>query len=488
MNRHVLQLGEYGPQRGPQETFLASPASFTVYGGAAGGGKTWSLLYALARWVALRGFIAIVFRKYMVDIKQAGGLWSEAEQIYPLLGGQPNRHDWEWRFPSGAIIKMAAIDRDYQTRFQGAQAAVIAFDEVTHFAEEEVFFFLSRNRTKVPGLRARMLATCNPDADSWVAKHLSWYWDPSTGLNVPARSGVVRWFLRVKGPGGKQETRWAASREQLLRDNPGAEPAKAKSFTFVPAALADNRYLAGDGEYRGNLLQLDEVQQQRLLFGNWLIRYKRGSIFRRTWFKRCSSAPEEVRWWRIWDLAATSEAQANGSTSSTCGLKIGEADGRVYIGGMEHGRWDSGDVELLVKKTAKADGPDCRIWLCRERAGAGKAQLGHYARLLRGYVVDGDIESGEKELRLGPVASQVKHGNVYVVDDGGEWVERFLDLAEELPARPALDMGDALSAGFQQLEFVEQEAEESPALADRDLTEALEDELDPDGILKMDGW
>jgi hypothetical protein len=67
-------------------------------------------------------------------------------------------------------------------------------------------------------------------------------------------------------------------------------------------------------------------------------------------------------------------------------------------------------------------------------------------------------------------------------------VERFLDLAEELPARPALDMGDALSAGFQQLEFVEQEAEESPALADRDLTEALEDELDPDGILKMDGW
>ena len=192
MRIHQLQEGELAPQRGPQELFLASPATITIYGGAAGGGKSWSLLYSLARWVGLPGFRGLVFRKYLVDIKQVGGLWSEAEGLYSLLGGVPNRHDWEWRFPSGAVIKFGAIDKDYQTRYQGAQAAVIAFDEITHFEEEEVFFFFSRRRTKVRGLRTRILGTCNPDADSWVARLLGWWWDPASGYAIPSRAGVVR--------------------------------------------------------------------------------------------------------------------------------------------------------------------------------------------------------------------------------------------------------------------------------------------------------
>ncbi|NIM76818.1 MAG: terminase, partial [Armatimonadetes bacterium] len=35
---------EIRPQRGPQEAFLATPADIAIYGGAAGGGKTWALL------------------------------------------------------------------------------------------------------------------------------------------------------------------------------------------------------------------------------------------------------------------------------------------------------------------------------------------------------------------------------------------------------------------------------------------------------------
>lgn len=50
----------------------------------------------------------------------------------------------------------------------------------------------------------------------------------------------------------------------------------------------------------------------------------------------------------------------------------------------------------------EVDGRGCRIWLCRERAGAGKAQLGHYQRLLRGWEVDGEPETGKKSTRWGP--------------------------------------------------------------------------------------
>lgn len=486
MRIHQLQEGELAPQRGPQELFLASPATITIYGGAAGGGKSWSLLYSLARWVGLPGFRGLVFRKYLVDIKQVGGLWSEAEGLYSLLGGVPNRHDWEWRFPSGAVIKFGAIDKDYQTRYQGAQAAVIAFDEITHFEEEEVFFFFSRRRTKVRGLRTRILGTCNPDADSWVARLLGWWWDSASGYAIPSRAGVVRWFMRTSAAGGKKELRWAGAPAELEAQRRADEDSEPLSLAFIPASLADNRYLAEDGAYRAGLTLLDDVQKGRLLRGNWLVRYQRGTIFRRDWFKRIQEAPPGVQWWRVWDLAATSEEQANGSTSFTCGLKIGECEGRVYIGGLEHGRWDDGDVELLVKRVAQEDGPDVRIWICRERAGAGKSQLGHYVRLLRGYQVDGAPESGLKELRLGPAAAQAKHGNVYVLER--DWTGKFLDLAEDLPARPALDLGDCLSAGMEKLEGTEiSPASIAQEYSDNaDDLERMDEAWDFSGLRKLD--
>ncbi len=34
----------FRPQEGPQEAFLSSPADIVIYGGAAGGGKSYALL------------------------------------------------------------------------------------------------------------------------------------------------------------------------------------------------------------------------------------------------------------------------------------------------------------------------------------------------------------------------------------------------------------------------------------------------------------
>ena len=77
------------PQPGPQTAFLASPADIAIYGGSAGGGKTWALLMEPLRHVANPQFGAVFFRRTLVQVRNEGGLWDESEKLYPNLWAKP---------------------------------------------------------------------------------------------------------------------------------------------------------------------------------------------------------------------------------------------------------------------------------------------------------------------------------------------------------------------------------------------------------------
>ena len=77
-----------GPQKGPQEAFLASRADIAIYGGAAGGGKTWGLLYNQARSHKDPAHRGVIFRRVMPNITASGGLLDESRKLYPLFGGE----------------------------------------------------------------------------------------------------------------------------------------------------------------------------------------------------------------------------------------------------------------------------------------------------------------------------------------------------------------------------------------------------------------
>ena len=87
------------PQPGPQSTFLSSPADIAIYGGSAGGGKTWALLLEPLRHVGNRQFGAVIFRRETPQIRNKGGLWDESTALYPLVGATPRESVLEWRFP-----------------------------------------------------------------------------------------------------------------------------------------------------------------------------------------------------------------------------------------------------------------------------------------------------------------------------------------------------------------------------------------------------
>ena len=71
---------------------------------------------------------------------------------------------------------------------------------------------VSRNRSTC-GVRPYIRATCNPDADSWVADFLSWWIDPVSGHPIPERAGVLRYFVRVG-----EKIVWADRPEELMED------------------------------------------------------------------------------------------------------------------------------------------------------------------------------------------------------------------------------------------------------------------------------
>ncbi len=276
------------PHPGNQELFLAASSDIAIYGGAAGGGKTYALELEPLRFVHLPSFRTVILRRTSPEITKAGGLWDLSHELYPLLGGTPRETDLTWTFPSGAEISFGHIEHEKDLmKWHSSQIALIEFDELTTFTEKMMWYMLSRNRSMC-GVKPYMRATCNPDASSFVASLINWWVDPDTGYAIPGRSGVVRWLIRLDRTVEWFDTREAAVAHAMAA---GVEPAIAtqmpKSLTFIPATLDDNPTLvAADPGYKANLLALPPYDRERLLGGNWKSRPESGE-FPPEWFQDC---------------------------------------------------------------------------------------------------------------------------------------------------------------------------------------------------------
>lgn len=428
------------PQAGPQTAFLASAADIAIYGGAAGGGKTWALLMEPLRHVANSQFGAVFFRRTLVQVRNEGGLWDESEKLYPIAGATPRvAPDLSWTFPSGSSVSFAHLEHDKTVlNWQGAQIPLICFDELTHFSQKQFWYMVSRNRS-MSGVRPYIRATCNPDADSWVAEFIAWWIDQDSGLPIPERAGVLRWFVRVN-----DAIVWADNPAELAERFPGIPP---KSVTFIPARLSDNAALmAADPGYLANLMALPTVERERLLGGNWKIRPAAGLYFQRGWCQVVDAAPAGLKVARGWDLAATPKTEQN-DPDWTAGTKIGrDAGGRYFVLDHCRDRNTPFEIETLIKNTASADGHSVEVSLPQDPGQAGKSQVANLIKLLAGYTVRSSPESGDKITRFSPFSAQAQAGNVYVVR--GAWNETWLTQLEAFPEAAHDDDVDSTSRAF----------------------------------------
>ncbi|MGU3496361.1 phage terminase large subunit [Xanthobacteraceae bacterium A53D] len=439
------------PQPGPQTAFLGTAADIGIYGGSAGGGKTWALLMEPLRHVANKAFGAVFFRRTLVQVRNEGGLWDESEKLYPLLGASPrSAPDLCWTFPTGAAVSFAHLEHDKTVlNWQGSQIPLICFDELTHFSEKQFWYMVSRNRS-MSGVQPYIRATCNPDADSWVARFIAWWIDPVTGLAISERAGKLRWFVRI----GDQII-WGDSPEDLQSytapdENGELKPIPPKSVTFIPAKLSDNRALmAADPSYLANLMALPTVERERLLGGNWKIRPAAGLLFQRGWCQVVDAAPAGAKWARGWDLGATPKTESN-DPDWTAGTMVGKLpDGRYVVAGHVRDRQSPAGVERLIKNTADADGREVLISLPQDPGQAGKSQVANLTKMLAGFSVRATPESGDKVTRFSAFSAQAEAGNVLVVR--GPWNEEWFSALEGFPEAAHDDDADSTSRAFNAL-------------------------------------
>lgn len=225
-------------------------------------------------------------------------MWDESKMLY---GGIPNSVSREglldWSFPAGSAISFAHSDRLSQ-KFVGSQIAQIGIDELQYWNEDDFWFLMSRNRTSC-GVKPQLVATCNPNADSFVAELISWWIDPD-GYPIEARSGVLRYFYRIK-----KTLYWADTSNDLMEQFPDlAAIAPPKSFTFINATIYDNpAFIESNPEYLSSLLSLPEVEMMRLLKGNWSITDLQLSLFKTDAIAACSTGkwqePQQDRYYLI---------------------------------------------------------------------------------------------------------------------------------------------------------------------------------------------
>lgn len=419
--------------------FMSTDADICLFGGSAGGGKTAGLVLECTRHISVPGFSFTVFRRSTPQITNQGGLWDESHKFFPYVGGVPRSHDHSWTFPEygtrGRFTHLEYEDTIYD--YDGAQIPLICFDQLEQFTEKQFFYLLTRNRSTC-GIRPYIRGTANPppNRDHWLRSLVDW-WIDAEGYPIPERSGVVRYFAREDG-----KIRWV---EKEFRDSKGIGP---KSFTFIPAKLADNPILMkADPGYQANLAAQSRVDRLRLEGGNWNA-VDEGSMFQKSWFQIIDlrEVPKGIRKMRYWDRASTEVTEKNPDPDFTAGALCGQKDGVLYILDMQHFQQSPAGNERRLKETAAIDSVIVPIYMEEEGGSSGKDVISAYQRtVLRGYIVVGDRPTGDKRTRAKPWCALAENGNVKLVR--GAWNHNFLAELESYP-NGKKDQVDAVSGAY----------------------------------------
>ncbi len=248
-----------------QRKFIEAKASEVLFGGAAGGGKSYgqtvdAFLFALK----YPGSKQLLLRRTFAELDKS--LIRTVLSWYPRAIFSYNSSAHVGRFSNGSCIDFGycATENDvYQ--YQSAEYDVIRFDELTHFTEAQYVYLISRVRG-ANGFPKQIKSSTNPGGvgHQWVKSR---FVDPSP------------------------------PNEEFVGDD-------GMSRIFIPSLLDDNTFLMkSDPQYKARLEALPERDKKALLYGDWNI--FDGQYFpefsREVHVSRAFEIPKEWRRYRAFD-------------------------------------------------------------------------------------------------------------------------------------------------------------------------------------------
>lgn len=220
-----------------QALFLAYEGQEALFGGAAGGGKTDSLLMGALQFVDVPGYAALILMRSYADLSLPKAGISRSKEWLAGSGAHWHEQTKTWAFPSGATVTFGYLEHeDDRYRYRTAEFQFIAYDELTLFSEAQYTYLFSR---------ARRLA----------------------GVDIPIR---VRSATNPGGPGHE----WVKKRfipAEFFRADPAEQFARVwihEGRAFFPARLEDNPYL-DTSEYEHSLAQVEPIARAQLRHGDW---------------------------------------------------------------------------------------------------------------------------------------------------------------------------------------------------------------------------
>jgi phage terminase large subunit-like protein len=374
------------PQKGAQERALQTKALITVYGGAAGSGKSYMmllrpLLKCVDRVIGQddegnniiqegdSDYNAIFFRRTGPQLKGAGGLWDVAKKMYAPWKPKIREGDREIIFNSGAKITFSHMEHvKNRLDHQGLQYSEVYFDEGTHFEDDQVTYLMGRLRSDAE-CDSTMFISCNPDPDSFLADWIDWWLDDE-GFPDKEKSGKVRYYVN-----DDNNLEFADTEQELLDNfshilwvhNPLYEEminfpdgtqvhpdeptvilnkgddgfqqetvyAPPKTMTFIGGTIFDNPALMkANPMYLSELNSLPDIEKRRLLHGNWYARPEGSSHFERTWLQTGTNLPSSIVWCRAWDKASSQPSELEMRPDYTASAKLGKCkDGFFHMVG-----------------------------------------------------------------------------------------------------------------------------------------------------------